>query len=1042
MSVLFADMVDYTGTLERLGEENTFPFVRMVYDRLAACVREHDGSIHAFGGDSVMAVFGISETTEDAALKACRAAIAIQSVFGLAGNEIESRFHERPHIRVGVSSGLAVVASVDSESTALTTIGNTVNLASRMQTLAPSGGCLVCDSTRRLIEWQVDLEFHSDTVIKGVAKPQRLWRLLKVHDNASRFDTSRGRGLSPLVGREANLAALHDALQQSQDAMCTVDLVAEPGLGKTRLIFEFLQGLKREDGVVLQGHCTADGQQTPFLPFLEVARGAFGIGPEDAPAVISKRLVSGLRRLRLESTENKGLLLNLLGLAPDDGSLAGLDGVLIGLRTRSLLADLLTAQCRVSKVVLLLEDIQWIDSTSEDILARLVEGAKTANLLVIHARRPEYVPRWLEAPGVVSQSLAPLSSAEVVSLVTMRLGVDQLPASLTDQITDRAGGNPLFSEEILAFLVEQGALRVENGDALFDVQSGASALPASLLGLLAARVDRLTSADRTLLQVAAVIGRRFDAALLSASAPEFADVDAALRRLEQQDVIYLDDDGFTYIFKHVLMRDCVYHSLLTDRRSALHLTIAAALEQRSEGRLVEVAEVLAHHFAQSDRRDCTFIYLAMAGNKSLRLFSHGEADQFFSAALALHEADPRCASDEEFASLLASYALCLNVSLCVEPMIRLAAKTIPALDRIGDSRNHALFLHHYVSCLICNARFRNAHRIQQQLTAMSARLDDPVASAYALVSELSISTYFAPMTIAAFDAGRHTVEEALVDLDDAYLQNFYLATVGWDEVCRGQVIRAHATANRLIEMGTATNDPRSLGYGTAMRALIASVTDDYEQALELAERALVISRAKFEQTIASAARCGALVMLKKPGAAAEVQRHLDTCAEHGWEMFCAGPDLMLGVAHVVNGRIGDGLALIEAGIARNEAQGFRASADWGRLYLCEIYLTILTGEGGASAGVLLRNFGALSKVFLHGRRRIAELIDRVRSSAQFDPDGHNMGRAEIITGLLFKLKKNPERARSHLTEARRIIGASGSSPLLSRIDQALPDLAA
>ena len=1042
VSVLFADMVGFTAALEGLGEENSFSFVRLVYDKLASCVREYDGSVHAFGGDSIMAVFGITGTTEDAALKACRAALSIHTCFAQAADQIETRFHVRPVIRVGVSSGIAVVAPVDTESTVLTTIGNTVNLASRIQTLAPSGGCLICDATRRLTEWQIDVEFDAARTIKGVAKPQKLWRLLRVHERASRFDTSRGRGLSPLVGRAANLAGMRHALQQARTGLRAIDLVAEAGLGKTRLIFEFLAPLAPGDALVVQGYCAADGQQTPFRPFLDVTRDIFEIGPELGPKTITERLENGLHRLGLLSDENLGLLQNLLGLSPLEGSLAGLDGVLIGLRTRDLLPALLAAQCRSRPVVLLIEDIQWIDGASEELLANLVAGPAVAGLLIIHTRRPEYLPRWLANAAITTQSLAPLAADDIIRVAKARLGVDQLPDALVQQVTERGGGNPLFSEEILGFLVEQGVLRVEAGKAVFDADAGETALPTSLLGLLAARLDRLPLADRALLQVAAVIGRRFDPGLVAAVATGTDDVDGGLRRLEAQNIIALDSDGHLYIFTHALLRDCVYHGLLPERRSRLHLVVASALEHRSAGRLAEVAETLAHHFAQTGRKDLAFTYLTMAGVKSLGVFSHADAERYFAAALQLYTAGPDCASEAEFADLLASYALCLNMSLSVKAMIRLAGEVIPILDRIGDSREHALFLHHYISCLICNGRYMDALGVQQRLSAMAGRLGDRKATAYALVSELSVSTYCAPLPASVFDAKRAEVETALADLGDAYLQNFFLATVGWDEVCRGRVDRAHATAERLIAAGTALNDPRSLGYGTAMQALIASVTDDYELALAMSERALAVSRAKFEQAIASAARCGATVMLRQADAVAVVQSHLDTCTANGWTMFQAGPTLMLGIAQVMNGRIGKGLAMIEAAIVRIEREGFRASADWGRLYLCEIYISILSGGDRASAGVLIRNGGALLKVFMQGRRRVAALIEQVQSSRQLDPNGHNIGRAEAVLGLLHKLNGNRALAEKHLLQARRIIGVWGPSLLLTRITTALDELAA
>ncbi len=400
-----------------------------------------------------------------------------------------------------------------------------------------------------------------------------------------------------------------------------IDVVAEPGLGKTRLVFEFRQRLKADEALVLIGHCAADGQRVPFLPFLEVVRGAFRIRPEDDPAEIARKLNAGLRGLELHTTENLGLLLNLLGLEPPEGSLAGLDGFLIGLRTRDLLPALLKAQRRASAVVLLLEDIHWIDGASEEMLGKLIEGGAQSDLLVIHTARPEYRPRWRGGRGVTTLALKPLTAAtsDVCGDATRR-GV---PARRADQqVTERAAGNPLFGEEILSFLIEGGALRVASGKADFDAAIGESGLPASMQSLLAARVDRLPREDRALLQAAATIGRRFDPSLLSLVVEPGDDVGAALQRLQAQDIVHREADLPDYAFKHILLRDSLYHSLLTGRRAELHLKIAEALEQRSEGRLTEAAEMLAQHYALTERNDLAFTYLAMAGAKSSwRLFA-------------------------------------------------------------------------------------------------------------------------------------------------------------------------------------------------------------------------------------------------------------------------------------------------------------------------------------------------------------------------------------------------------------------------------------
>jgi hypothetical protein len=518
-------------------------------------------------------------------------------------------------------------------------------------------------------------------------------------------------------------------------------------------------------------------------------------------------------------------------------------------------------------------------------------------------------------------------------------------------------------------------------------------------------------------------------------------VGTALQRLEALDIVYPERATSDYMFKHVLLRDTVYHSLLADRSSELHLAIAEALEVRNANRLSEAAETLAHHYSQTPRDDLAFKYNDLAGAKSLGVFSHDQAKQYFAAALALYERDPGCACDDAFASFLGNYALCLNISLDVMTMIALAPQVRPILNRIGDTDDHVLFLHHHVSCLVCNSRFLEALHVQQELTAMADRLGDPKSIAYAMVNELSVSIYCAALPNAEFEAKAARVEAALSTFSDAYLQNFFLATIGWNELTRGRVVRARQTAERMVALGKEMNDPRALGYGTAMKALICVVTDDHESALELSNEARRLSRAEFEIAIAESSRMGALIALGKPGALAEVQDYVQSREADGCTLFGGVPQTMLGVGLAMAGQVGEGLRQIEDTIARREAEGAQIAADWNRLFLSEVYLQILSGEGGASFGVLLRNFRALAGVMLFGEKRIRALIEKVRQNPQFDDDGHYVARGEMILGLLCKARKRKAKAVEHLTTAHRLIAPTGKSPMLSRIETALAELA-
>ena len=267
---------------------------------------------------------------------------------------------------------------------------------------------------------------------------------------------------------------------------------------------------------------------------------------------------------------------------------------MIGLRTRDLLLALLQARCRRGAVVLLVEDLHWADSASEDLIRRVVAGEDKLPLLVIHTRRPEYRPSWAADGRTIGIRLAPLTETETARIVQARLGVDDLPAALARLVSEKAEGNALFAEELAIFLVERGIVRRDGPAVSYDADKVSQALPASVKTLLAARVDRLSAGDRALLQAASAIGRTFDPELLATVHPT-ENADGRLAAMEGLELVHRDDASGDYLFKHALLQDVLYDGLLSGPRQALHRAIAAEIERRGANRLEEVAESLAHH---------------------------------------------------------------------------------------------------------------------------------------------------------------------------------------------------------------------------------------------------------------------------------------------------------------------------------------------------------------------------------------------------------------------------------------------------------------
>lgn len=503
---------------------------------------------------------------------------------------------------------------------------------------------------------------------------------------------SMRRGLTAFVGRDQEVARLESCARDALSGMHVVNIVGEPGIGKSRLLYEFRQRIDRKRFSLLSGDCSSDGRQTAFLPFLEVVRSSFQIQAGTSKEDAARQLESGLTALALDSGENRGLLLNLLGLPGPEGALAGLDAVMIGLRTRDLLLRLLTVRCRLKPVLLLLEDLHWIDSASEDLLARSADLEKDLPLLIVCSHRREYQPHWL--PGdVTTIALPPLSMRATSDIVQSRLGQDTPPAALLELIIERADGNALFAEEIAGYLKERGFAGQGAPGATVDSAAVTAVIPASIQALLAARIDGLDAPDRELLQAAAVLGRRFAPELLATIAAK--DAEERLTAIEARDFIHRDLATGDFTFKHALVRDALYGSMLAPLRASLHHRIAEELELRNGNRLPEVAQSLAYHYAQTRRADKAFVYSAMAAKQNLGVYSLEEAAAQCRMALSLLEQDGGCADD----AALADFASVLQLQFEISSLIGTVETWMGRVDRLGDDKRAAMVLHHYAMAL-------------------------------------------------------------------------------------------------------------------------------------------------------------------------------------------------------------------------------------------------------------------------------------------------------------------------------------------------------
>ena len=776
------------------------------------------------------------------------------------------------------------------------------------------------------------------------------------------------------------------------------------------------------------------------MPFIEVVRNAFALSGGESETDVVRKLEAGLMALGKRSPENLALMLNLLGLSPPEGALAGLDGVLIGERTRALLSSLLEARSRASPTVLIVEDLHWVDGASEDLLGEIVGASDRFCALVLLSQRPEHQPKWLGRPHVSQLSLEPLPAGHLQRLVCSRLGIAELPETLARALTERADGNALFAEEIVSYLTEGGALKVGGGKVKYDPAAVSGALPVSLQSLLAVRVGRLSPERRAALQAASVIGRRFDPQLLGAATESAGDIQAALADMEELDLAHAVASTGEYEFKHALVRDAVYQSLLTEPRMKLHLRIAEEVERRSGNRLLEAAETLAHHYRQAERPSKAFVYSAMAGAKSLHIYSFEEAGHWFDAAFSLIGTHPDCATDSQVTAALADYVQYLNFSFVPKTTTAIIERFSERIDRGGDSQPAIVIHHHYAMALVFSGRYPEARGAQDRLSAMAERIGDTPAAAYALTSGIFLSAFFVPESAETCEATAARAISAAGEVDDPYLQYILRLAIGLDLSWRGRATKAMNVADDLLAVGRRINDGRSIGLGMAVKSFVATTGDDYGRSLELAESGIMMARTRADVLTNRFLKISALSALSRPECLALAREFRDECAENGLKQLLDLSEGAWGTALIIHGRFGAGLHWLEASISRLERDGLGAIANWFRLVLAEVYVRMISGGEKPPLRVVGRNLFTILYVAMVAEARVKALVKAVSESSYVDREGTMFARCEMILGLLCKAKKRRSEAVSHLTEAKRLLAQLGPTPALDRVDLALRDL--
>ena len=647
VTVLFADLKDSTRLIEGLDPEAARQLLDPALHLMMDAVHRYEGTVNQVLGDGIMALFGAPIAHEDYALRACYAALAMQTALRRYSDDVRRTQGLTLQTRVGLNSGEVVVRTISNDlHMDYSAVGQTVHLAARMEQLATPGTILLTAATLRLVEGLVQVQPLGPMPVKGLTEPVEAYELLGASALRRRLQVAAARGLTRFVGRQHELDTLSQALEQARTGHGqVVALVGEAGVGKSRLVYEVVHSHRTQDWLVLESASVSYGKATAYFPVIDLLKRYARVEDGDDTRTIRARVTGQVLTLDAALQEALPALLGLLDALPDDSPFLTLDPPQRRQRTLDALKRLLLRESQEQPLLLVFEDLHWIDTETQALLDSLVESLPTVRLLLLVNYRPEYQHGWGSKTYYTQVRLDPLPPASAEALLQALLGDDPSLEPLKRLLIARTEGNPFFLEESVRTLVETGVLVGVPGAYRLAQALPTIQVPATVQAILAARIDRLPPEEKRLLQTAAVIGTEVPFALLQAIAelPEEA-LHRGLAHLQAAEFLYetrlFPERDFT--FKHALTHEVAYGGLLQERRRALHARIVEALEALTgdglsegiSGRSPDQVERLAHHALRGEVWDKALAYCRQAGARAMARSAHREAVGYFEQALS------------------------------------------------------------------------------------------------------------------------------------------------------------------------------------------------------------------------------------------------------------------------------------------------------------------------------------------------------------------------------------------------------------------------
>ncbi|MDJ0958084.1 MAG: AAA family ATPase [Arenicellales bacterium] len=1027
LTVMFADLAGSTELSLLVDPEVLRQINRRYQDTVTASVERFDGYVARYMGDGVLAYFGYPQAHEDDAERAIHAGLDIISSIKNNSDEIAPGISRELRVRIGIESGPVVVGDVIGKDASRESpvVGETPNLAARLQGLAEPNTVIVGPGTYALAGDPEAFKSLGEQNLKGFPDPVNVWQVVGMGSHSGRFERSTRSILSRFVGRTAEIELLEDCWSRARSANTIVVYVSgDAGIGKSRLVYEFLNR-HRADTTILEGHCVSHGASTAFLPFLDILRRRCDLSDNPSTEQISERLGSTIRHLGIDNYYTP-YLKKLFGVAVPE--IADVDTELVGVRTREALVTFVLAHTRGGPTILYLNDLHWIDNSSAILLQSLARGKESSYILVVCTSRPDYQPKWDERTPVTTIALGPLSSAETTLLFRDNYGASVIRGGVLDTLLERSGGNPLFAEELARHLGDQVHVGEDDiGESII--------VPETLEGLLLQRVDTLSSEPRRLLQAAAVAGRRFRIDLVG----RIAKIDLAadtLDELERQNLVLPDFETgrMTYRFKHALVHDAVYGSLLKSDQQALHLAIGTELEHMYQNRETEIAEELAWHFRQAHDNARAATYSALAGDKALGLFAITDSRNWYTQALEQITSDPDLAKDELLSDVVVNQLEVYCFDADFHGMVELAETHLPRIQRTGQTQQLSRTLSWLGEAYVVSSRFVDAARTLKQALEIAEKLDDAVCVGYATGDLMWLYAVSPDPTLDYVELYRDRAVKLAESHEIPYLKTLAYYASALELAQRGYVSEARDWASKSIALGQEQTYPPALSWGHSMRAYVETYLENHDGAVVEAHEAIRNASCEYDLLMGRTMLGYALVLQ------GNIEQGIIVLEEIRPEILKRSVlsmlhtiDLAYGMAHVASGHIDKGISWF------HDLQEHLSNQDnkrpIGRLHLAlgELHLKLIPDVDPSTPFLYWKNIELSQQVTPIAAEQAERHLNEAVSVSQEASMPGIAAHALYALAVLSSLDNKVEEANDLVRRARRLAAPLGWTTLQDKL---------